>query len=98
MTKNKLKNKTKESDTLKELENLLQEDVRNGENKFRLTTLSRLFLLRVLIRFTVYLVMILLLYILKIFENFSIVLLAIPFFIFLEFVRHIIMKKTQTLS
>lgn len=88
----------KKKNSLNELKRLLEEDIHRSESKFKLSFFSDLFFIRLIIRFTVYITLILLLYWLNIFENLKIVGAAVSFFILLEFFRYSIQKRKRLKS
>lgn len=81
--------------TLKQLENLLLNDARGIDNKFKMNLFPKLILIRIIVRFIVYVSLILILYFTGIVENFKIVLAAVSFFILLEIIRFTIKKRQK---
>lgn len=85
--------KSKDSDTLQKLENLLEKDIRNNDSRY---TFSRLFLFRLAVRFAIYFILILVLYLFHVIDSFRIVLAAVTFFVLLELLRYAWKRKNET--
>ena len=89
----KKEEKSKNSDTLQKLENLLEKDIRNNDTK---VAFSRLFVFRLVVRFAIYFILILLLYLFSVIDSFRVVLAAVTFFILLELLRYAWKRKNET--